>query len=142
MKNVLLILAITACATQINAQNVAEKNVPVAVTAAFARSYPAVANAQWNQHGDNFEATYDIDKVDMCITYAPNGNLIKTEMEVPVASLPDGVIEYVYKNYDKEEIKEAKKCTDSKGVVTYAAKVKGEDLIFDNYGNYVMKMES
>ena len=45
------------------------------------------------------------------------------------------------KNLPGEQIKEASKITDSKGVATFEAEIKNVDYIFDKNGNFIKKVE-
>lgn len=141
MKKLILLLTIVAFASQSQAQKLKSKNVPAAVKAAFSNSYPSVKDVDWSKDGINFEAEYDSKQGDMSVTYSIDGRLIETEMEIPKSSLPQSIMDYVKKNYNEDEVKEASKITDAKGVVTYEAEVKGKDLIFDLNGNFIKALK-
>jgi hypothetical protein len=62
-------------------------------------------------------------------------------VEIKIDELPANAKAYVAKHYAGQKIKEAAKITDSKGVVTYEAEVKGKDLIFDNTGKFLKEVK-
>jgi hypothetical protein len=66
-----------------------------------------------------------------------SGNIIEKEVEISLNELPTKAKEFVSKNYSGQKIKEAAKITDAKGIITYEAEVKGKDLLFDSYGNFI-----
>ncbi len=142
MKKLLLVITIATIATQVQAQKMKTKEVPLAVSKAFAKSHPTTKDVDWSKDGNNYEVEYDVNKIDMSITYTPTGNVIETEMEINASSLPNGVMEYVKTNYKEDEVKEASKITDANGVVTYEAEVKGMDLIFDSKGKYLKSIKA
>ena len=141
MKKLILFLAIVVCCIQAQAQKMMAKNVPAAVTAAFSKSYPSIKDVDWSKDGNNYEAEYDENKIDMSVTYSASGKLIETEMEIDASMLPAPVMDYVKKNYKEDEVKEASKITAANGTVTYEAEVKGMDLIFDSKGKFIKSVK-
>lgn len=137
MKKIILLLAIAAFCMQAQAQRLMAKQVPAAVTAAFAKAYPSIKDVDWSKDGVNYEAEYDLSKKDMSVTYDAVGKLIETEMEIAASALPPSVMDYVKKNYKEDEVKEASKITAANGTITFEAEVKGKDLIFDSKGNFI-----
>jgi hypothetical protein len=142
MKKIIVLIAFVSCITQLQAQKIMQSDVPLTVKDAFHKAYPSIKDADWSKDGNNFEAQYDANKVDMSVTYSADGKLIETEMEIPVSSLPKAILDYVKKNYKEDEIKEASKIIDAKGIVTYEAEVKGLDLIFDSKGNFIKSVKA
>ena len=62
--------------------------------------------------------------------------------DTDTSSLPQGVMEYVKKNYKENEVKEATKITDENDTITYEVEVKGLDLIFDSKGNFIKSIKA
>ncbi len=141
MKKIILLIAIVLYVTQLQAQKIIKANVPAEVKAAFHKAYPSIIDVKWSKDGKNFEAEYDANKVDMSNTYSADGTLIETEMEITASDLPKEVLEYLKNNYSGDKIKEASKITDSKGIVTFEAEVKGMDLIFNDIGNFIKSVK-
>lgn len=137
MKKIILALAIAGFFTKVQAQKLMTKNVPLAVTNAFSKAYPEIKDVEWSKDGINFEAEYDHDKVDRSVTFNAAGDILESEVKIKASELPAGVMEYVKKTYDEDEVREAARITDAKGLVTYEAEVKGNDLIFDSKGNFI-----
>jgi hypothetical protein len=137
MKKLILLLAIAGFFVQAHAQKLVAKDVPAAVITAFYKTYPTVQDVNWNQDGLNYEAGYEADKVPNTATYDVSGELIETQMEIVASALPTPAMDYVKLNFKADEIKKASKITDATGVVIYEAQVKGMDLTFDSYGNFI-----
>ena len=141
MRKIIVLFVLATLVTQAQAQKLMAKDVPKAVVAAFTKEYPSISDIDWSKDGSNYEAGYDSDYGDRSVTYNAAGNLIETEMDIEVSTLPAAVLEYVKKNYANSKVKEASKITDAKGNVTYEAEVKGRDLIFDSNGNFIKSMK-
>jgi len=142
MKKLILLLAIAGLFTQVQAQKVMAKDVPVAVTEAFNKAYPSLKDVDWSKDGNNYEAEYDVHKADVSVTYDASGKLLENEVEIKVAAFPTPVMAYVKKNYPSNKVKEASKITDANGTVTYEAEVKGMDLIFDSKGKFIKAVKA
>lgn len=142
MKKMILLLAAVGFITNLQAQKLMTKNVPLAVTNAFSKAYPGIKDVDWSKDGSNFEAEYDKGKIDKSVTYDATGKLIETEVEILASELPASVMEYVKKNYKEDEVKEASKITTANGNITYEAEVKGKDLIFDSKGNFIKSVKN
>jgi len=124
----------TLCA----AQHKGGKNqVPAAVKSAFATQFPTVNKVKWEKEGEHFEAEYKLNKTEYSAVFDAQGTLLETEMEIPVSQLPSDVAAYMQANYAGKKIKEAAKITNSKGVATYEAEIKGMDLKFDSNGKFL-----
>ena len=115
-------------------------DAPAAVKASFAKLYPSVTKVKWEKEEANYEAEFEVNKVETSCLFDASGNLLETESEISVTALPAGVSEYIAKNYAGQKIKEAAKIVDSKNVVTYEAEIKEGELIFDASGNFVKKV--
>jgi hypothetical protein len=115
-------------------------DAPAAVKASFAKLYPNVTKVKWGKEDANYEAEFEVNKVEMSCLFDATGNLLETESEIEISALPKGVADYVTKNYAGQKIKEASKIVDAKNVTTYEAEVKEGDLIFDATGNFVKKV--
>jgi Protein of unknown function (DUF2874). len=142
MKKLLFLLAIMGLFMQVQAQEVVTIDVPTVVKDAFQKAYPTINDVAWSMDGNSFVAEYDVNKVDMSVTYTAEGKLIETEMEISVSSLPQGVMEYILKNYKEEEVTETLRVTDAKGIVTYKVEISSFDLIFDSKGNFIKSVKA
>ena len=135
-------LALVAFAVEADAQKMEAKDVPAAVTVAFAQSHPLVTNVEWTRGDGNYLAGYRTGNKDFAQLYNASGALIETRAEIAFTSMPATAIEYVYKHcaddkcvYDAAE--KAYRISDQFGSVTYQAQVKDKVLRFDSNGNLV-----
>jgi hypothetical protein len=116
------------------------EDAPAAVKASFTKLYPSVTKVKWGKEDANWEAEFDMNKVEMSCLFDATGNLLETESEIEISALPKGVAEYITKNYSGQKIKEASKIVDAKKVTTFEAEVKEGDLIFDANGSFLKKV--
>ncbi len=134
-------IAIAGLISQAQAQKCSSTDVPTAATAAFTKTHPSVKDVEWSKDGSNYLAEYEMDKADMSHCYDASGNLLVSKAEIIEAALPAAALEYVNANCKADDVKDAIKVTDSKGVVTYEVKVKGKHLIFDSNGKLLNSIE-
>lgn len=141
MKKLAIMMAagmISSCAF---AQKMQEKDVPAAVKTTFQKSYPNTKEVKWDKEGDKYEASFDVNKIDNSVLFDANGNIIETEVEIELSQLPAGIVEYVKTHYSGQKVKEGAKITDTKGVITYEAEIKGMDLLFDSNGKFLKEIK-
>src|ERR1035437_669299 len=137
MKKIILILTIALFVNYANAQKIDSKDLPASVSGAFAKLYPAIKDVKWERENGNFEANFDLNKVETSAIFDPVGNLLETESEIKVSDLPKNTTDYVTKTYPGVKIKEASKIKDAKGKITFEAAWKGMEVIFDEKGNFL-----
>lgn len=143
MKNVSLIALALLMASGLFAQenDKKTKEVPAVVTAAFAKQFPNVKDVDWEKEGNDYEAEFELNKVETSAIFSADGHWKETETEIAVSALPAKAQEYLKAKYSEYAVKEAAKITDNKNVVTYEAEVKkkGEsmDIIFDASGAFL-----
>jgi hypothetical protein len=134
---VLLVLSSFAA----NAQMMNVSKVPAAVTASFAKNFPAVSNAKWEKEHDEYEANFKQNGQKMSASFDAAGTLKETEKTIPVASLPSTATKYLHEHYKGESVKEASELKMADGSTYYEAEVKGMDVIFDGTGKFVKTQE-
>lgn len=117
------------------------QNVPFPVKNTFKQKFPDVKKVKWDIEKNNFEASFEVNKVDNSILFDSDGNIIETEVEIQINQLPKGVATYVNSNYKGQKIKEAAKIIDAKGNVTFEAEIKGKDLVFDSKGIFIKEIK-
>lgn len=137
MKKTMLLAAGFMISLAACAQKMKEADVPTAVKDAFKNSHKDAKEVKWKKEGANYEAEFELGKVEQSVVYDASGKLLETEVEIKVDELPSAAKEYITKNYKDAKIKEATKITDAKGTVTYEAEVKEKDLIFDSTGKFI-----
>ncbi len=113
---------------------------PAPVKASFAKLYPNITKVKWGKENANYEAEFEVNKVETSCLFDDKGSLLETETAIEVSALPKAASDYVSKNFPGEKIKEAAKIIDSKKVVTYEAEVNAGDLIFDSNGKFIKKV--
>jgi hypothetical protein len=123
------------------AQKIQEKNVPTAVKNSFNKIYPSAKEVKWEKEKDNYEVSFDANKVDNSVLFDADGKVVETEVEIELNQLPSGVLEYVKTHYSNQKVKEAAKITDAKGTLTYEAELKGMDVLFDSTGNFIKEVK-
>ncbi len=116
-------------------------DVPAAVKTAFAKKYPTITKVKWDKEKENYEASFDLNEADCSVLFDASGNILETEMEVELAELPKGVLDYVKAHYAGKKAKEAAKITDNKGVITYEVELKGMDIIFNSEGIFIKEVK-
>jgi len=135
MKKIIVIAIAILSSNMIFAQKT--KDVPVPVKAAFQKQYPNVSKVEWEKEDGNYEAEFDINKIENSVLYDSSGKLLETEMEIQLKDLPAGVLEYVQTNYKGQKVNEAAKITDANGTVTFEAEIGKMDVIFDEKGKFL-----
>lgn len=104
-------------------QTIKEKDVPAAVIQSFQNEFPGVRVEKWEKEGANFEAEFDLNKIENSVVYDAGGKRLEHEVELKPSELPKFVLEYFEKNLPGKKIKEASKSTDAEGTITYEAEV-------------------
>jgi DNA gyrase/topoisomerase IV subunit A len=137
MKKSAILLGAMFAVSFANAQKVSDKEVPTVVKNTLQKSYPNAKEIKWEKEKANYEAEFEVNETDYSLLIDVSGNILETEID----ELPAKAKEYVSKNYAGQKIKETAKITDSKGVVTYEAEIKGKDLIFDSNGNFIKEVK-
>ncbi len=87
-----------------NAQKLKEANVPVAVKAAFTKTYPN-NKAKWEKEDGKYEAGFKMNGTTMSALFIANGSMTESEMEIKVADLPATVLAYVKEHHKGKNIK-------------------------------------
>lgn len=111
-------------------QTIKEKDVPAAVIQAFQKEFPGVMVEKWEKEGANFEAEFDLKKIENSVVYDAGGKQLEHDVELKPSELPTFVLEYFEKNKPGKKIKEASKCTSANGTITYEAEVEDTEYHF------------
>jgi hypothetical protein len=140
MKKLILLLAVAAFITQVKAQEVDTRDVPVVVITAFGTANPGMSSdVDWTREGDNYVAAYDMNHKDYFVVYDQSGTMVEKREKLSKNELPPSVLSYIRTNFKEDELRHATKITDANGHVTYKGKVKGQWLMFDQNGEYIMQ---
>ena len=124
------------------AQKLQEKDVPAPVKTAFQKNFPQAKVEKWEKEGINFEAEFELNKSEQSVLFDAQGDIIETEIEIEISELPNGILDYVKKNYKGQSVKEAAKITDTKGTLTYEVEIKGMDLLFASNGKFIKEIKN
>lgn len=141
MKKVSLSLAVIFFTATTFAQKIAEKNVPASVKKAFQQKYPTATSVKWDKETPNYEASFDLNKIDNSVLIDAKGNIIETEVEISLSKIPKDAKAYIAKNYAGKKATEAAQITNAKGIITYEVEIKGMDIIFDSNGNFIKEVK-
>ncbi len=133
-------LLLAAFVINVQAQKCKAKDVPPAVTNAFNKEYPNAKKCYWGKDSINYQVAFYAGKAPISVTYAAAGSRIITEMQMPVEDLPQGIADYVQKNYPGEIFRDVAQITDAAGIITYEVQVKDIDLVFDAKGNFLRSL--
>lgn len=113
----------TACFSQ--------KSVPKAVREAFSKKFPGVSDVDWGKEKNGeWEAEFEIGKVETTANFSADGTWLETETEIPVADLPAPVRAAL----QGKKIKEAARIERADGSTVFEAEVGRKDLLFDSAG--------
>ncbi|MDP1802845.1 MAG: PepSY-like domain-containing protein [Bacteroidota bacterium] len=143
MKTTLIMVASVLTFSCANAQKMNEADVPANVKNGFDKKYPGAKVEKWEKEEADYEAEFDLNKVESSAVFDASGNFKEVEQEIKKSELPKAVTDYCTKNYAGYKLSEAAKITDSNGKVMFEAEMsKGKehfDAIFDDKGNFVKK---
>jgi len=140
----ILIMAATVLVTSGTAfaQKMKSDDVPMKVKDAFAKKYPG-HKAEWEKEGADYEAEFDLNKVESSAVFSADGSFRELEQEIKTSELPKAVTEYCSRNFADHKLSEAARITDGAGKVSYEAEMaKGKehfDALFDQQGNFIKK---
>ncbi len=141
MKKSVITIAVILIATLSFAQKMQKKNIPATVKLTFQNKYPTAKEVKWEKEGENYEASFNLNKTDNSVLINEQGNIIETEVEIELNQLPNGILDHVKTHYPNKQAKEGAKITDAKGIVTYEVEIEGMDLIFDSNGKFIKELK-
>ena len=143
MKTMLMVVASVLTVSCAHAQKMKESEVPLKVKESFAKKYPGAKVEKWEKEEADYEADFDLNKVESSAVFDVNGNFKEIEQEIKTTDLPKAVADYCAKSYAGYKLSEAAKITDATSKIFYEAEMsKGKehfDAVFDDKGNFVKK---
>jgi len=144
MKRIFLSLALLVAVAFVTfaEKHINESEVPVVVKNRFHALFKEAKNVKWQNEFGNYEAEFEMNKVETSCLFAPNGQWLQTETAISTNEFPATATAYLAKNVGDKKIKETTKILDAKGITTYEAEVGGEDYIFDANGNFLRKQKA
>jgi hypothetical protein len=139
MKNVILCILFFSSLNFVKAQN---NNVPATTKVAFTKAFKNASDVTWQKEGKNFEVSFTENGNKMSADINENGKVLETETELKTSSLSPKIIRYMKDHYSRKELIGAAKITNSEGVLSYEAAIKGKDIFFDANGNFLKESKN
>lgn len=121
-----------------SAQTVSTNQVPQPVKTAFIGKYATAKKVTWEKENGAWEAAFVENGQTRSALFLTNGKQTESELEIPVAKLPETVRMQMKK--DKRTIKAAAEITDAVGKMYYEAESGGKDYLFNAEGKPVSKI--
>ena len=122
---------------------ISPSKVPVEVKSSFQKDFPTAELLNWEKEEGLYEATFNVNRVEMSATYSKSGYRKEIEKGIEERQLPVSVFEYIKINYPGYKLKNASQLTTDKAVITYEAEIfkdnKTKGLIFDSSGKFKKK---
>ena len=106
------------------AQDIHKKDVPGAVKAVFMKAYPKATDVDWKMKGSDYEAKFDLGKVDHKATYTALGKTIAVEKDIPNSQLPAAIAKSIRTKYPKGRIDDVD-WINTGGKITYKIDIEG-----------------
>lgn len=145
MKAPIVTIALSLGFSFAQAQHLKEAEVPAAVKQGFEKKYPGIKAEKWEKEGADYEAQFDLNKVESSAVFSANGTFKELEQEVKLAELPKKAADYCTKQFTGYKISETARITEESGIVQYEAELsKGKehfDALFNEQGDFVKRSE-
>ena len=129
--------------TLANAQTVKEAEVPANVKQGFSKKYPGSKVEKWEKEGADYEAEFELNKVESSAVFTSDGTFKEVEQEIKMSALPKMATDYCTKTYVGYKMAEAAKITHASGKVMFEVEMeKGKehfDAMFDDKGKFESK---
>jgi uncharacterized membrane protein YkoI len=141
MKTILFAIALAgSTALAAHAQDIDAKEVPAAVTSALTQKYATPTDLDWEMEGSNYEADFDVNRVDHTVLLDPSGKILMTKHDIQKKDLPQAVssaISQKYKSMRLDDMELVEK--DGKSYYQVELDAKGTDtkLVFSADGKEV-----
>lgn len=139
MKKSITVIALFIVALSSFAQKTKEQDVPLTIKNAFHAKYPKAEKVTWDKEGDNYEASFNVNKIDNSVLLNTKGRIVETGIAIQTAQLPQKAVQYLNANFKNQKVKEAAKIVTANGAIIYEAEVGSNDLLFDESGNFIKK---
>lgn len=139
MKKIIALVIIATCITiGAYAQTLNKSEVPDVIKTKVETLYPN-SNVEWLRDSDgNYQADFENNKTEICLTISMLGNLLNTKIKIPIAELPTSVVDFLIKYRPGKPIEAAFKENNNNGILTtYKANVEKTCFIFDSKGAYL-----
>lgn len=124
-----------------NDDDVKVEDVPAAVREALMSSFPNATGIDWEKKGEDFEADFDVDRVDYNAMLTASGTVIKHKYDIPETELPEAIRATITQNYAEHKIDDPEVLVQN-GDTLYQVELdhttsKDEKLVFSSDGQQV-----
>ncbi len=146
-KMILILLVLTVAASSMFAQDMAEKDVPVAVVSAFKDKFPDAASPEWKKNkSGKYEVKFKKEGQKAEAKFMADGKWDSSETRLEASALPNSASDYLKKNYGAYKIDQVKWEEDNDASKNkYEVKLKKEkseiELVFDGEGKFLKKKD-
>jgi hypothetical protein len=111
--------------------------VPELVLQKFNSLFPTINNVDWDMEDQNYEATFQHSDGRKSVVFSPNGEVLSSETEINVNSLPEAMTAYIAENLKDKKIEDAEMVITASGGITYEIEIEDKDYIFDGAGKFI-----
>ena len=148
MRKILLsLITLVLLGTQLPAQDLVAKDVPVAVASGLKTKFPDAADVKWKKNkSGKYEADFKLSGKKAEAKFLADGKWDSSERRVDVAQLPAPAGDYIKKNFAAYEIDWVKWQEEADAAKNrYEVKVKKDkadlELVFDEKGKFLKKKD-
>ncbi|GAB3823420.1 PepSY-like domain-containing protein [Pontibacter rugosus] len=141
MKKIAIALAFAgATFASAQAQDVDQKDVPQAVSSALTQQYANATDLDWEIDGANYEAEFDMNRVDHTVLIDPSGKILMSKRDIMQKDLPQAVqstISQSYKSMRLDDMEQVEKDGQTYYQVELDQKGQDKKLVFSADGKEV-----
>lgn len=80
------------------------EDVPATVREALLSSFPEATGIDWEKKGEDYEADFDVDRVDHNAMLNASGTVLKHKYDIPETDLPEAIRATISQNYANHKI--------------------------------------
>lgn len=131
-----MLLGLAACDKQ--STDGQSDSPPDAILGKFQTEYPDAKDTNWQSYEGNYMVEFDMNGMEMDITFGPDANILKTEQQIDPANLPANILAFVAAEHPGKTIEEAEEWH-ANGEVRYEVELSGGggELVFNGSGQVI-----
>lgn len=80
------------------------EDVPATVREALLSTFPEATGIDWEKKGEDYEADFDVDRVDHNAMLNASGTVLKHKYDIPETDLPEAIRATISQNYANHKI--------------------------------------
>lgn len=108
MKKLILLVSVASLGfISCDKEDVPQKDVPSAVVNALEAKFPEATDVEWEKHGANYEADFDLNMIDYSALISSESEILKFKYYISTAELPEAVSNAISSNYPDKIIDDA-----------------------------------